>query len=165
MAVCVHEAGHAVAHLLYRIPMKHISVIPNTETTGHVLSVDKRRDERLNQDWNERRSRDYAERLIKCALAGGIAQKKYNPRTFRHFHSSLDWDNAISFATTNCGSLDEAIAWCNLLFIQAKQDLLLDRNWAAVMVLANTLKKEKQISSRRMRELFRKTTNLPSHSL
>jgi hypothetical protein len=153
MTISVHEAGHAVAHLLYKIPMKHVSVIPEGESGGHVLSADKRRDTILNQNWNERRSRSYAERLIKCALAGEVAQNKYKPSSFHQIHSSHDWENAVSFASSQSGSFEEAMAWCNLLLIQTKQDLCIEYNSAAIVQLARRLKSDKILSSREARRI------------
>jgi hypothetical protein len=154
MAISVHEAGHAVAHYLYKIPMTHVSIVSTERTTAHVLHIDNRRDERLNQNWSERRSRAYAERLIRCALAGGIAQKKYRPSSFDEYHASLDWDNALQFAATQSGSLEEAMAWCHLLSIQTKQELLLQRNWTAVMCLARELRSAKFLPSRAVRRII-----------
>jgi hypothetical protein len=154
MAICVHEAGHAVAHYLYKVPITYVSVIPSSENTGHVLHVDRRRDQRLNREWREGRARAYAQRLIRCALAGGIAQKNYNPRTFHEHHTSVDWDNALRWAITQSASLEEALAWCNLIYIQTRQDLLTARNWAAIMVLAKELRGNKLLSSRDTRRII-----------
>jgi hypothetical protein len=154
MSVCVHEAGHAVAHYLYRVPMIYVSVVPSSESTGHVLHVDKHREQRLNAEWREARARAYAQRLISCALAGGIAQKNYNPRTFHEDHTSVDWDSALRWATTQSASLEEALAWCNLIYIQTKQDLLTPRNWATIMILAKELRSKKFLSSRDTRRII-----------
>jgi hypothetical protein len=152
MTICVHEAGHAVAHLLYKIPMKHVSVIPEGESGGHVLSADKHRHTILSQKGNQRRSRSYAERKIKCALAGEIAQRKYKPSSVQPIHSSHDWQNAISFASMESGSFEEAMAWCNLLLIQTRQELLIDYNWAAIILLARRLKSDRFLSSWQARQ-------------
>jgi hypothetical protein len=154
MTICVHEAGHAVAHFIYRVPFRHVSVIPDDHRIGHVFHVDSRRDERLNQSWNERRSRTYAERLIKCAIAGEIAQRKYRPRSFDRLQSAPDWSTAIDFASSQSGSLEEAMAWCNLLYIQAKQELQLDYNWSAVLQLAKELRSKRWLTYRQAQQVI-----------
>lgn len=160
MTICVHEAGHAVAHFLYKIPMKHVYIIPKGNTEGSVLSPDRRRYKILNKNWKKRQSKSYAERLIKCALAGEVAQKQYKPGSVHQLHSSHDWQNAISFASSQSGSFEKAMAWCDNLLIQTKQDLCIEYNWTAILLLAQTLKSRKFLSSQEARSIVELSLSL-----
>lgn len=72
--MCVHEAGHAVACYIYRIPIRFVTVEPEDKYLGLVKSHVVRVRERL-EDWRARRPRLLAERIIRACLAGEIAQR------------------------------------------------------------------------------------------
>lgn len=155
MAICVHEAGHAMACFLYKIPVKEITVVPDEAYLGKVSPLVVRAQERLGFERRERRQRALAERIIRCCLAGAIAQKKYSKASFRKHHATKDREIALDMAIRISGSVEEALALCQLLGIQIKQELQLPHNWRPIMALARQMKKHRTLSGRKARALLK----------
>jgi hypothetical protein len=149
--VCYHEAGHAVACYLYRIPIRSVTVV------GHVAMNIMRAAERL-EDWRERRSRPLAERIIRVCVAGEIAQKRHLRQAFRAYHSRHDWDYATNIAVKFSGSLKEAMAWCHYLYLNTQGELCYGANWDAIKKLAKELKTQKTIQGVNVLRIIRSVT-------
>jgi hypothetical protein len=50
--------------------------------------------------------------------------------------------------------LEESLAWCHLLYIQTKQEILIDYNWAAIHALACALKTRRIIRAREAKQIM-----------
>jgi ATP-dependent Zn protease len=83
-ATAIHEAGHAVAAWLLRVRVNSATIIPHSGALGHVTHANPLRGVDLEWDDSDR-ARLRAERYIKVCLAGPLAQKKFNPRSYRHW--------------------------------------------------------------------------------
>lgn len=154
MSLCVHEAGHAMACFLFRIPMRQITVKADGLYLGKVSPLILKARERLDYEWRPQRQRRLAERIVRCALAGPIAQKEYSRHSFRKYHAAKDGEIAFDIASRVSGSDEEALAWCKLLEIQTRQEFQLEQNWRTLMMLAHKLRKHHTISGREARALL-----------
>jgi hypothetical protein len=68
------------------------------------------------------------ERLIRVSLAGPIAQRRFNPRSWREYHGQHDHDKALDMVCYYAQYPEHAQAYMRVLEIEARQ--LVDRNWA-----------------------------------
>jgi hypothetical protein len=154
--MCFHEAGHALACYLYKIPIRAVTVEPDARYIGNVSMNIRDARQRL-EGWHERRARSLAERIIRACVSGQIAEKRYSTKSFWKNHSRHDWDIAIDVADKFSGSLKEAMAWCHYLYLNMENELLGERNWNVIKALAKELRSRKTIRGFEARRLIEKT--------
>jgi hypothetical protein len=142
--VAHHEAGHAVAHVLYRLPFEEVHIVPGDEFGGQCIGAHPLAHHAFNPRsfWVRRRLK----RHIIISLAGPAAHVRA-----RGYQSS-DWIEE----TGADGDLDTAQYWAGLLYPDPKKALafvaaLNDRAaglwehapyWRAVVAVADALLRE-----------------------
>jgi hypothetical protein len=151
-----HEAGHAVLAWHGRITITSIWI--HTEHSGGQIKHTNPL-YGIDLDWDgSTRARVRLEKAIKFSLAGELAQKKFNPRSFRRYHSAGDRESAIKYTLLLGGTQQIAEAYLNLLRLQA--EAILDRYWHCVEALAEELLnqptkyKKKTLSGKRSRRVI-----------
>ena len=77
------------------------------------------------------------EKRAMIALAGPIAQKLYNPRSFRNYHASADYNAAVEMALRVNGSAEQAEAWLKWVEIRTRETL--QTQWSIVGRVAKEL--------------------------
>ena len=100
-----HEAGHAVAALLFRLPVKLVSIVPEEAFAGFVRFGDTRGRNAAAGLLNGA-SFDGLARVLKeliVLLAGMEAQRHYCPQSCRKFHVSSDHAQALDYSLSFCG--------------------------------------------------------------
>ena len=87
----VHEGGHTIASLVQGEPFIRVTIIPNDEQgyNGKVFHHDNRW-RALKIDRTDPRNVDWAERAIVAMLAGGMAQRKFSPRSNWRYGAQTD---------------------------------------------------------------------------
>jgi hypothetical protein len=136
IATAYHEAGHAVMCWHYGARIRKLTIVPGADFTGschHERIVCGRYPEADNSN----RTRSRLEKLAAIALAGPIAQQIHAPRTFRNYHASSDYSNALNAALTANGSEDEAEAWVSWIEIRTTNQI--QRLWPIVENTAKAL--------------------------
>jgi hypothetical protein len=148
-----HEAGHAVAAIAQGVAVRSITIVPSKQEgyAGRVQHEDLTRRVNLDTD-NSPNIRSRIERQIVVALAGAAAQRKYDRRSWRSFHSSGDYETAANLADAISSSTAASEAFLNWLAI-ATDDLIATR-WVEVEKIAKALLEEKTLSGPRVRELI-----------
>jgi len=137
-AVAYHEAGHAVIAWHEGIGLRSASIIPVGTTGGRIIHYPMFQTINPEVDTG-RRSRDRVEKSVRISLAGSIAQRKFNSRTYRRFHDEEDLQYAVDLLARIVGS-DEALnAYFKLLYIQTRDILNNPDTWAAVESVAAAL--------------------------
>jgi hypothetical protein len=74
-----HEAGHACVCVELRVPFRKVDIISNGKRFGRVYSRKSRA--AFPDDHTDPRVIDWVERAIIVDFAGGIAQRRYAPRS------------------------------------------------------------------------------------
>jgi hypothetical protein len=79
----VHEAGHAVAHVMLGMDFDYATIVANEDSGGHVAMT---RPDDVVEMWNcgdrdNPRVRDFVERELIATFAGHIAQRRAFPRS------------------------------------------------------------------------------------
>lgn len=149
-----HEAGHAVACWKLRIGIKEISI--NSDASGSithtpVLKLDENYDKRSG-----RRAR--VESMVMVCMAGPIAQKLFNTRGYRHYHSESDREGIDYFLSQQTGGFDkEFYAYRHLLEIRTENLLKQPLHWGMVKALAEALLKTKVLKRKKIRNYISAT--------
>jgi hypothetical protein len=92
-----HEAGHAVITFRLGIEVLEVSAVPG----GHGIAGYSQHGHLFTQPGSDRGNLD---RAIQVNLAGPIAQKRFNPRSFRRWHARGDYDCALGLCRYIAGS-------------------------------------------------------------
>jgi hypothetical protein len=155
-AMCFHEAGHALACYLYRIPFGAVTVGLDGRYIGKVSISIRDAFKRLER-WDKRGARSLAERIIRACVSGQIAEKKYSTKSSWKNHSRYDWEIVERVADKFSGSLKEAVAWSHYLYLNTEDELLCKSNWNTIKTLAKELRKHKMIGKTKARRLIKQT--------
>jgi len=140
-----HEAGHAVASFYEGVRLRRVSVIPDKKdnTAGHVKH---HRCGGPSLAWDtSARNRTRMEKSVLIALSGPAAQRRYSPRSVRHYHGYRDYQNAVGSILHFTGTDEEMGAYLHLMEIRAKQMINRPGFWPCVEALANELLVRKEI--------------------
>lgn len=135
-ATAYHEAGHAIVAFVCGIPIRAISITGGKGFDGYVQRRTSKLEGRVSFDRSDR-VRLTVERFARFGLAGGIAQRRYSPRSWRHYHGQEDSEHVADLVFSLCGSEDEADAWIKLLTIQTNQ--IVEIWWETISALAEHL--------------------------
>ena len=152
-ATAAHEAGHAVAAWSLGIPVWGVSIKPRVESAGRTLCSSLLGRIQLDCD-NTTQTRWKAEREVKKLLAGCLAQRKSNPRSYRHYHCKGDRDAAIKILSHITGSDAELRAYYRLLQIQTDQLLAKPGIWPCVKGVATALLEKGELSGKEVKSII-----------
>lgn len=100
------------------------------------------------------RTRYRMERLITVCLAGPIAQRIWNKRTYRHHHGGRDHQNAVDAAFHICKSERQAKAFLKYLHICVEEFLREPYAWKRVHALANKLLQQHEMTHKEIEKFF-----------
>ena len=134
-ATAYHEAGHAVAQWRQYMRFKHVTIKPEGDSLGHVLSRQPRWLDPEGEVTGRKRLR--VEREIIADFAGQLSEGKFRgrrPRFGMHSDNQAAVDLAFRFIR---GSRDTVEAYLRYCFLSARD--LVDANWRAVEVVAKAL--------------------------
>jgi ATP-dependent Zn protease len=148
-----HEAGHVVAAFMQGVPVRSVTIVPDKLEAylGLVQHGDLTRGVNLETD-NSSRIRSRIEKLIVVGFAGTAAQRKYDRRSWRSFHSFGDDKSAALLADAVCSSPAASEAFLKWLAVTA--DDLIAAHWSDVEKIAKALVEEKTLTRARVRELL-----------
>jgi hypothetical protein len=150
-AVAYHEAGHAIAawHIKGLRAVGRISIEPDEDYAGEAVSkwLLKGADPEFNMT---ARTRLCIENEIMGFLAGGVAQRMFNKRSVRHYHSSSDHREAIDLASYVAGSGRGLQAFLHWLWVCAED--LAKVHWPMIEDLAEELLQRRKIAGKDLRQ-------------
>ena len=148
-----HEAGHVVAALMQGVAVRSVTIVPDKQKAYHGLTrhEDLTRGVDLETD-NSSRTRSRIEKMIVVRFAGAAAQRRYDRRSWRGFHSSSDYKIAARLAATVCSSPAASKAFLKWLAVTA--DDLIGAHWPYVEKVAKALLEEKTLSRARIEFLW-----------
>ena len=155
MATAYHEAGHAVASWRLGVSLRRrgVTIIPAGDALGSAShhQVVGRDIEWDGSDGNRLK----VERYVQICLAGRIAQKKYDPRSVRRYHSRRDDQQAVDMLFRMTCSTREVEVWLKLLEIRTEGLFSNPDVWCAVQRLAEALIQRGKLSGRDATEVMR----------
>jgi hypothetical protein len=130
-ATAYHEAGHAVFAWYKGIKIKKVTIIPEADSVGHVHHAKVIRGRSSELD-NSPRHRQRMEIQIMISLAGPLAQRIWNPRTYRTYQCRSDHQTAVDVAMTYCGSGKQATAFLRYLHVCVDEFVRSPRYWGRI---------------------------------
>ena len=140
-ATAYHEAGHVVIGYELGLPLgKHgVSIISNGDSAGraHVPFTFRNSPEFDKSD----RMRLHVERQAMVYFAGAEAQRKFNPRSVRHFHASSDYQNAVDLLSYFFES-QVLEAYISFLVVRTRQTVNCASVWARIIAVAEALERQ-----------------------
>ena len=148
-----HEAGHAVAAYCCQIRFKEVTIIPDEDSLGKLVS--SKRPKSFQPDINQdTKTRLRIERETIVYFAGGIAERKLTGgKRLKGAH--VDLSHAIDLLDRLTGGTRETEAYGNWLFIRAEYLVMHPWNWTAIEALAAELMEHKRIGYRRARQIIK----------
>jgi hypothetical protein len=142
-ATAYHEAGHAVIAYVLGYRPQCVTIVPTVDTTGHIIHPNPLDGIQLNHgSLDEARLR--IESLITICFAGPIAQKRYNPRSWRRTHGQWDYEKIAELGLRVCDSTEQASA-----FIRWREIVACDMvraNWPRIQLVAGQLLERENLS-------------------
>jgi hypothetical protein len=120
-----------------------VTIVPTVDTTGHIIQTNPLDGFQLNPDSSDE-ARLRIESLITICFAGPIAQKRYNPRSWRRAHGEWDYEKIAELGLRVCGSAEQASA-----FIRWREIVACDMvraHWPRIQLVAGQLLKRENLS-------------------
>ena len=165
--IAVHEAGHAVAHIKLRMPMKSVSIVPDKETNGRVIPGNYRamqfqyfketpsgefvaRTEADILEIASRRLKRRVQRDIKMCFAGLAAQRLFFPDSDWELAGQDDYAEAVRLF--NEGGLEGGPNDCMVKYIH-RADKLVFKYAYEIAVVAEELLEYRTLSAKQVRTL------------
>jgi hypothetical protein len=178
-----HEAGHACTCVALRVPFRKVDIISNGDRDGRVYN---RKRHAAFPDDHDPRVIDLVERAIIVDFAGGIAQRRYAPRSdwaFGMGHDGLEHDFyydedddlvcSTSDRITSGSDLYNIDARLRMLErdgdaayraeLEARAKALVARLWPEIKIVAAALLKHKTLSQAQVRRLMNRAAARPAN--
>ncbi len=148
-----HEAAHAVARHCLGIKIKKVTIVPHDDCLGSVSGPSATGKHQLDVD-NSNQARLKAERDVMVSLAGGIAQRKFSPKNFRHDHCSQDLHQAMDILSYFAGSHDELNAYHSYLSKRTENLLSKPMVWTMIQAVAKELLFRQTLTGAQVKEII-----------
>jgi hypothetical protein len=142
-ATAYHEAGHAVIAYMLGYRPQCVTIVPTVDTTGHIIQTNPLDGFQLNPDSSDE-ARLRIESLITICFAGPIAQKRYNPRSWRRAHGEWDYEKIAELGLRVCASDEQASAFVRWREIVACD--MVRAHWPRIQLVAGQLLKRENLS-------------------
>jgi hypothetical protein len=138
-AAAYHAAGHAVISIVQGLEIHSVTVLPGSNHNGANGKLSElNATHRLASDIFELYRQSLVEKKARSYLAGRIAQRRFNARSWRSHHDDGDSDRARSLLDGMTGGSERATrAWLKLLWIQTED--MVERSWTQIDALARAL--------------------------
>jgi hypothetical protein len=94
-ATAYHEAGHAVAKYVLRFDIKGVTIVPDKDSVGSVSGKLGLQLRVLADGFLSRATVAKWHDLVVTIMAGREAQRRFNPRSIRHYMASADREAAV----------------------------------------------------------------------
>ncbi len=158
-ATAYHEAGHAVVSWWLGVGIRRATIIPNTanNSLGHVLNHPLGQSTLEGMEFAElfASSRLRAEKLVMVAMAGEMAQRRYDSRSVRSYHASSDREQIVTvlerYAVYHDGIIDVRP---HQKLLQGWTEMILNRLWYVVETVARALLERHTLSGKELRAVM-----------
>jgi ATP-dependent Zn protease len=160
-----HEAGHAVVYHYLRLALQGISIVRTDDSLGACLGNKKPllgMLTRLNDGYNDLKTRAYLEHHIQAAFAGQAAEWLLTGRRSSKYCQD-DLNCAVNLSTSLEGSSEAALLLLKLL--RVRTECLLKNRWREVEALGLALLERKTLTGKQAREIIRAQNEMSSAKL
>lgn len=155
-SVAYHEVGHVVLGWCMGLMPESVSISEdNVSVKAHRLPLPRKTCEFMGSYSNIGHMQD----VVRVYLAGGIAQRRFNPRRYKKHHGTPDHERAVEILSRFVRSERERDAYIALLTIQTEQ--LLDTWWPQVVVLAKALLERSKFSCEEAWGIIERSVSVP----
>jgi ATP-dependent Zn protease len=147
-----HEAGHAIVTWRLGRKVSRVSIVPGKGflgMAGHVRFLSKADLRNIEVGDIPPLTQRRMENQMVVLLAGQAAQRRYNPRSVRNYHSRDDRDLAFEVLGHLTGIPDTAGAYYRLMKLRARD--IVSANWRAIDILAQELLQRRTLSAKELR--------------
>lgn len=165
-ATAYHEAGHLLVAWRENITIHSVSIIDNPKigSAGRVYLRNPLDGARRSKAVTKR-SRRRLEGLVRYFLSGALAQKRFNPRSYRRWHDEDDRKQARKIIKRLAGADDDAArAALKHLEAQARDMLSEERSWLCVEAIAAALMERKELKAGEVRAIIKQVETEVSES-
>jgi hypothetical protein len=154
--IAFHEAGHVAAAWEHGIRVNTVTIISTDDAHGHVKHQNPLRGINIEVDGSDR-ARIRAERLAAVCLAGPIAQRIWNARSWRQWHGYQDHQTAYSVISAVSSSDRHAEMWLRTIAVTTEDMLRVPHIWGCVTSLADALMAKGWLAARDVRTTIQST--------
>ena len=142
-ATAYHEAGHAVIAYMLGYRPQSVTIVPTVDWAGHIVHANPLYGFQHDIDGSDE-ARLRVESFMTICFAGPIAQKLYNPRSWRRAHGQWDYDKIAELSLRVCGSPEQAAAFIRWREITARD--MVRAHWLRVQLVAGQLLQRQRLS-------------------
>lgn len=150
--VAIHEAGHAVVAHFQHVKIRDVTIVPTKTFKGLVRRTHVRFVHHGMFD-DSLAGSDRAERHIRVAFAGQIAQRKFAPRSKWKRGGAADHALAMELFWPICHA-DREARDLHLQMLWREAECLVDRWWKVIRLLADELIEHKTLTRDEAREVI-----------
>lgn len=150
-SVAHHEAGHAFAAFHRGVRIKKLTIVPDGDAAGRMTNAPYFGNMNPEFDDSPRVQRRLENMALVC-LAGPAAQKRFNPRGYRHWHGEGDVHQAVDLLSYISPEPDELGALWSLMEIRARNMVSPDNTWQIIKFLAERLLEKETMFGKQVRE-------------
>ena len=164
-----HEAGHAVAAILFGHDFAHVDIIPDATSLGRIIYEDAPEDvqeARAASDYGDARLAQWIEHSLIITLAGSLAQRRHAPRShWRHGRGENGTGELVSQGSdvqTVMRRIDDLhnynanpkVAAAYERYVTAQAEALVTANWPKITQVAEALLSEEFLMEDEVRALM-----------
>ena len=152
-----HEAGHAVASLYLRKPLRTASIIAKEDSLGRVTYHKPPAWFEAELEFlvfqGDNRVENWIRREIIISFAGSAAEARFRGRS-NHRGAASDYQKVGDLALRVCASQEEGRKYLAWLWVVARTIVHKPINWNAIQLVAEELLKKRLLSGRRIRKII-----------
>ncbi|MFB9948911.1 hypothetical protein ACFFP0_08630 [Rhizobium puerariae] len=135
------------------------SVVSDHAEAGHVIHEDSLYPNDLMFSPKSGRTRLAAERNIRVALAGEIAQRLFDPLTVDDAHSASDRLSVQTLLTTLHGAAHPDLAEAHFRLLEIETKLIVRKYWSVIEAVAFELLQQKHLTGARLNRVIREAAS------
>jgi hypothetical protein len=124
-------------------------IVPSKDANGSVLNDSPLRGIQLDIDGSDR-ARLRVEKAIRICFAGPIAQRKFQPASWRQRHAESDYSEISELAMRVSGS--EKIATAFARWLELETEAMVNSNWAGIQRVARALIQHDTLNGAQVRD-------------
>ncbi len=146
--VAYHEAGHAIVAVVEKVGFKHVTIEKTDQALGRLVFERK-----LPAEVQTLRERDLLERLARVALAGSIAQRQHDERSYEAYCDDAD-RHTVGAIMERLSPGREDVFTAYLSFLEARTREIVDDYWEELDRCARLLLDRRTVSATAVRRII-----------
>ena len=145
-----HEAGHAIAHIFLHVPFEKVSIRADEGSLGRCTSYGLRYLKDVDV-YITPAKQDRIFRYVKAAFAGHYAQKRFNKKCVRQWHSQKDYHDGVGLLSyiSDPPAIDHLVRW-----LECETEMLVELRWQEIETVAHALLERETLTREEVRELL-----------